>query len=436
MRTDTEPSADQRSARQDTRAHVERLEARIRELEAQLGKESSPEANAGDPGATARRLADLDLQSNAAPAGALTLDSEGQLRWHTETNAFDCQPVEPKLAHTSSKLAFLPVPLSSSLHRSLLDLAFTWHFDSWRARPSSPFFRQHQTDPIAPAQLVERDEFMEDLWTVLDPPPELCTDPSDSSTRGEPFIDAALELLSQEIAAPKFSSICGVMAIANYYGGTARPHRGWIYGGIAHRLVMDFGLHIDPPADSPIDEDLRVLRRKVFWAAFVNDVSWSLCIGRKTPFSLEEIHQPIPPFDASLAEPGTGALWPAEIRIQLIAWRVCRLHYSERGQALEEGVRVETVKRLHRDLLDIFDSLPDFCRGDSLTMSPDVLQIQLTYHGLILLLLKPYLVKPPDDEMARFAFHCCANASERIAKVVQQYQVKPTFRRAPNSVYQ
>lgn len=92
------------------------------------------------------------------------------------------------------------------------------------------------------------------------------------------------------------------------------------------------------------------------WAAFVNDVSWSLCIGRKTPFSLEEIHQPIPPFDASLAQPGTGALWPAEIRIKLIAWRVCRLHYSEKGQALEEGVRVETVKRLHRDLLDMYAS--------------------------------------------------------------------------------
>lgn len=57
-------------------------------------------------------------------------------------------------------------------------------------------------------------------------------------------------------------------------------------------------------------------------------------------------------------------------------------------------------------------------------------------HGLILLLLKPYLVKPPDNETANFAFDRCADASERIAKVVQQYQAKPTFRRVPNSVYQ
>lgn len=74
---------------------------------------------------------------------------------------------------------------------------------------------------------------------MQDPPPFLCSDPSDPSTRGEPFIAAALDLLPAEIAAPKFSTIRGLMVLAHYLGANSRPHSGWIYFGIACRMACD-----------------------------------------------------------------------------------------------------------------------------------------------------------------------------------------------------
>ena len=59
-------------------------------------------------------------------------------------------------------------------------------------------------------------------------PPELCSPPHDPSTRGEPFADAALQLLSSEIAAPTFSTIRGLMSLAIYFAGVAKPHQGWV----------------------------------------------------------------------------------------------------------------------------------------------------------------------------------------------------------------
>ncbi|CRK31805.1 hypothetical protein BN1708_016016, partial [Verticillium longisporum] len=67
----------------------------------------------------------------------------------------------------------------------------------------------------------------------------------------------------------------------------------WLYAGLAFRMIIDLGMHVDVPnlGRKFSDEDLEI-RRRVFWGAFVVDKIQSLYQGR--PVTIKESDTLVP----------------------------------------------------------------------------------------------------------------------------------------------
>ncbi|GAA5842842.1 hypothetical protein JCM9279_004004 [Rhodotorula babjevae] len=426
---------DRRRNRYDTLAQVTALQDRVKDLEARLaqaqgrpapGDYEQPFPKDSPPDdLLAKRISALDLDDDPlAPHGELRPDASGALRWQTETALYKDDAADRTDATRRDRVAFLPMPLSNEVHAELILLAFKWHlnvvrfveevemtFDGKRSHAYSPF--------VHLAVLAVGARYMHE------PPPEICSDPADPSTRGHPFHRAALELLTSEIAAPDFSTIRGLMLLANTLGGIGQPRAGWLYSGVAHGLCVDFGLHLDPPPDDPMSPEMREIRRKLFWAAFVHHTNYAICFGRPPAVSLKHVHQPLPPLpDSPLALGGPGASWPYEVRIQRIGLKICSLNYTGEGLGLEEDVKHERVRRIWRELREWQDELPPALRDDAdIVASPDVLHLISIYVTLVILLLKPYFAKPSSSaDIATTAAEQCSAATLRMAGLVGLYE--------------
>ncbi|GAA5839804.1 hypothetical protein JCM9279_005172 [Rhodotorula babjevae] len=416
---DRDSGQDKRTVRKDTQSYVSVLEARVATLQARLDALESARPD--------------DQDSQPVPVGRLEFDGNGELRWHNETNAFSSVPIDP-FAVPPPPLC-LPVPLADEVHAELVNAAFTWHFSAFR--------------------LVEQQSFIEGLLdgrrsSIYSPflhlavlaigsrylasaPPELCSPPHDTASRGEIFANAALELLSTEIAAPTFSTIRGLMSLAIYFAGVAKPHQGWIYAGLAYRICDDFGLHLDASLPDGVNDELRMQRRRLFWTCFTDDVNWSLCIGRPCKFDLDSVHQP----ELELADPsspaGSGAAWAYETRLQPIAWHISRLGYAHLGDSAQQERRA-----LVEDLWEKLRACvvpPSLRAAGAASITPDVFELEVLYHLLVILLFKPFYISPASQELHALARAQCDSSSASVADLVKQYQAGPGLRFASNNVY-
>ncbi|GAA6043357.1 hypothetical protein JCM8097_008048 [Rhodosporidiobolus ruineniae] len=466
---------DQRRNRTDTKAHVQKLEAeleafraRIGQLEAQLATatlarrpaspvEVSPSASTAlSPVTTGATLHAPATVESLAP------DADGELRLFTGTSSFRGRPVEPPAASSPANYTFLPIPLSTALHAEILDLALTWHFGAWRTIEREDFINnifsgtrgRHYSPFLHLAVLAIGCRYLQN------PLPSLCSDPSDPSTRGEPFLNAAVELLPAEIATPKFSTLRGLMAIGHYLGGNGRPHAGWIYFGICCRMACDFGLTINPPAGSLINEDLRHSRTKLFWDVFIHDVAWSLFIGRSTYFPLANVRQPFPlaldakssnSFTSPTASTSTDnsrasepSLWDLELSLSVLGSSVLKLNYTDTTRDPVIG-KDASVRKLYGELEKWYQTrLPENEKRDAIVIKlPALMQLHFNYAGfahslfherlltssclqylLLILLFRPYLSPRALPETVTLAETTVAHAASRVVEIMRLFEAE------------
>ena len=91
----------------------------------------------------------------------------------------------------------------------------------------------------------------------------------------EPGIfDRVKEQLFHELERPDHNTVLGLLFLATYVSGLLKSGLGWLYSGIAGRLLFALGLHQDL---TPLLEAGRISRKEleyrqmVLWSAYVND---------------------------------------------------------------------------------------------------------------------------------------------------------------------
>lgn len=104
------------------------------------------------------------------------------------------------------------------------------------------------------------------------PRTEVRRDPGDVRTAGWKFRERVRELLGQCLDRSEITTIQALLIMTNslFALGDERS-AAWLYAGIAFRMIIDLGLHVDASELSGSrrgsDEDLEI-RRRVFWGAF------------------------------------------------------------------------------------------------------------------------------------------------------------------------
>ncbi|KAF2110189.1 fungal-specific transcription factor domain-containing protein [Lophiotrema nucula] len=105
------------------------------------------------------------------------------------------------------------------------------------------------------------------------------------------FAANALQLLPEEIDnGSSIPTIQGLLIFSARECACGRTSQGWLYSGMAFRMMRDMGLHIPPEKlVSQFQPEELALRQQLFWSCYTWDKTMSLCLGRNP-----NIHDHIP----------------------------------------------------------------------------------------------------------------------------------------------
>lgn len=98
---------------------------------------------------------------------------------------------------------------------------------------------------------------------------EVRKDPNDVRTAGWRYRERVRELLGGALDRSDVTTIQALLVMTNslFALGDERS-AAWLYSGLAFRMLIDLGMHVDLTSTRRFsDEDLEI-RRRVFWAAF------------------------------------------------------------------------------------------------------------------------------------------------------------------------
>lgn len=121
--------------------------------------------------------------------------------------------------------------------------------------------------------------------------PNMRDDPAKPENFGSRRFRRFQELLGVELQNSSPTSIAGLVAMGSSCVSNGRQTIGWLFTGIAYRMIVDLGMNIDPdkvqmsnivlsnPSMVLSDVDLEI-RRRYTWAAYLNDRFQSLYFGR------------------------------------------------------------------------------------------------------------------------------------------------------------
>lgn len=111
------------------------------------------------------------------------------------------------------------------------------------------------------------------------------------------FATRAKVLLELEMDAPKLSTVQSLVVLSAVEALLARDARGWLDSGMAVRVAVDLGLHLDPQPyveAGIIEPEEAMLRNEVWGGVFVHDRMWSLYVGRPVGIDDKNITAPFP----------------------------------------------------------------------------------------------------------------------------------------------
>ncbi|KAG5818951.1 hypothetical protein H9Q74_000234 [Fusarium xylarioides] len=137
---------------------------------------------------------------------------------------------------------------------------------------------------------------------------EVRKDVNDVRTAGWRYRERVRELVGGSLDRSDITTIQALLVMTNslFALGDERS-AAWLYAGLAFRMLIDLGLHVDLTNSHQFsDEDLEI-RRRVFWGAFVVDKIQSLYQGRsaQTETSPNQEMQPVELSGSAVPSPGS-----------------------------------------------------------------------------------------------------------------------------------
>ncbi|KAG7001046.1 Nitrogen assimilation transcription factor nirA [Fusarium oxysporum f. sp. conglutinans] len=303
---------------------------------------------------------------------------------------------------------------------------------------------------------------------------DLRHDLQNPSTVGIAFYERFKSLLVDYIDKPTLPTIVALLTCGACLVPRGKQSAGWVYCGMAYRMMTDLGYNLDLKVtlETGVGPRLSVIeiemRRRVYWAAYVNDKFQSLFLGRPPAISgpaghvsqeyldcyeEKELWRPYvdplggltansPSDTQNIAYPGrpTYVLSTFHCLLQLcrIAAHIIESFYSAQSPELLEASLLQTRDEIRVQLSVWRDSIPSW-----LQFNPDVDSVppphqitpHTTYWSLVILTEQVFLSR------GRFSFTLdpiaqeegrqrCVEAALQIWKLVEAYKKTFSLRRA------
>ncbi|CAI6095281.1 unnamed protein product [Clonostachys chloroleuca] len=88
------------------------------------------------------------------------------------------------------------------------------------------------------------------------------------------FAERAKSLLDAELDCPSVATVQALVVLSSHEIGSNKDSRGWLFCGMAMRLALDLGLHMNPKLHvlrGNLTQEEADLRADVFWGAYLSD---------------------------------------------------------------------------------------------------------------------------------------------------------------------
>ncbi|KAM0342509.1 hypothetical protein ACHAPU_009483 [Fusarium lateritium] len=292
---------------------------------------------------------------------------------------------------------------------------------------------------------------------------EVRKDVNDVRTAGWKYRERVRELLGGSLDRSDITTIQALLVMTNslFALGDERS-AAWLYAGLAFRMLIDLGLHVDLTNSHLFsDEDLEI-RRRVFWGAFeaVVDKIQSLYQGR--PVTLKDADAMVPikfidtyselefwqPFAYSASKneyPGSPAYsistFTALCKLSIVMSEVLICIYTVRTSDQSPDELSKVLNRLQRKLREWQTDLPDHLKPEvgnapgATVPPPHVLSLHAMYNVLVILLHRPFVA----DGHLYNTFRSisvdsvikCSAAASSICSLLRAYHRAFSVRRAP-----
>ncbi|KAF4503295.1 pathway-specific regulatory nit-4 [Fusarium agapanthi] len=290
---------------------------------------------------------------------------------------------------------------------------------------------------------------------------EVRKDVNDVRTAGWRYRERVRELVGGSLDRSDITTIQALLVMTNslFALGDERS-AAWLYTGLAFRMLIDLGLHVDLTNSHQFsDEDLEI-RRRVFWGAFVVDKIQSLYQGR--PVTLKENDAVVPikfidtyselefwqPFAYSTSKnnyAGSPAYsistFTALCKLSIVMSDVMSTIYTVRTTDQSPAELSKVLDKLQKQLRDWHAALPGHLKPevanvpDATVPPPHILSLHAMYHVLVILLHRPFVA----DGHLYNTFRSisvdsvikCSAAASSICSLLRAYHRAFSVRRAP-----
>ena len=398
--------------------------------------------------------------------GSLQLAEDGQLRFYGATSNLHLLVKGARrssgrhgLAHPDEIQAILHAagvdhPVDPELEEHLIKLYFCWEDPSIHVVQEDVFYRERHKCKFGAVRSKLYSEVLVNSMCAVGASltSRYCVD------LPEPLVDffaaRARALLDVELDSPTLSTVQSLAILSGVESIRTLDARGWLYSGMAIRLATDLGLHLDSQKyidAGIIDHEEALLRRVVFWGAFIHERMWSLYLGR--PVSLDENAITTPQYVASTVEQKYWQLYvdddedsnfpPLPDPIEelhknnaSLCAKMTRVRDTLYSDAVNSTLGAQQLhdfaSDMRSEMTEWHQNLPDSLCVDLSSVSafyvPHVIQLHMQYHTLMILVNRPFFAATtatmPDVAFSDLSIGrpACTDSARAISKLLQTYR--------------
>ncbi|KAK4936287.1 hypothetical protein LTR10_022815 [Elasticomyces elasticus] len=266
--------------------------------------------------------------------------------------------------------------------------------------------------------------------------------------QGEQFLDRAKLLLLDELKKdrPAIPTIQGLLILGGRQCAVGRNSEGWLYTGMAIRMIKDLGLHLPRRLRlaSTEPDDLETLKR-VYLSAYAWDKSISLCLGRPPslttmlypsdclydntddqelwqPFylgGLESIYAPTPCYNTTT--------FSHFVKLSTIVNDAFDSVFGSRSRKFVFA----RLKHIEEKLYELYRTLPAELQMNESVASlgyppPHICCLNILYHTMFILIYRPYFLNKGvglgrDETLLEHATTVCTREATAVNKIFQAY---------------
>ncbi|PYI30070.1 hypothetical protein BP00DRAFT_374036 [Aspergillus indologenus CBS 114.80] len=268
--------------------------------------------------------------------------------------------------------------------------------------------------------------------------------------RGEFFLQRAMLLLIDEMkqSKPRIPTIQGLLILGGRQCAVGRSSEGWLYTGMAIRMITDLGLHLRKSSTSlmkDFEPDDLEIRKRLYLSVYTWDKSISLCLGR--PPSLREM--PYPPSSLLDLSDDDDPWTPPLLSETEQIYTATKCHstrtfkyFSELAEIINESYDTvyggnthkttpNAILNLEKRLRTFHQQLPDSLRIDDVAelpscIPPHILCLNILYHTMLILIFRPFFIwswhhKLREHPLAQRAREVCIEQAAGVNEVFRVY---------------